>query len=99
MTLGIYVHLPFCRAHCAYCPFAISTDLSPQSAYFDALIREIDVPTHGEDTDTIFIVGGTPALTAPHSVTPVVTATPPGFQVADARTSASNSEIVPLIAR
>lgn len=41
MSLGLYVHLPFCTTHCTYCPFAISTDLSQQNAYTDALIREI----------------------------------------------------------
>ena len=24
MPLGLYIHLPFCRVHCTYCPFAIS---------------------------------------------------------------------------
>jgi oxygen-independent coproporphyrinogen-3 oxidase len=42
MSLGLYLHLPFCRVHCSYCPFAISTDLSLQDAYTEALIREVD---------------------------------------------------------
>ncbi|HEX7155418.1 MAG TPA: radical SAM family heme chaperone HemW [Thermoanaerobaculia bacterium] len=41
MTLGLYVHLPFCRVHCTYCPFAISTDLTLQDRYTEALLREI----------------------------------------------------------
>ncbi|HEX8407572.1 MAG TPA: hypothetical protein VF883_01825, partial [Thermoanaerobaculia bacterium] len=41
MSLGLYLHLPFCATHCTYCPFAISTDLSQQNDYTDALIREI----------------------------------------------------------
>ena len=41
MTLGIYVHLPFCRVHCTYCAFAISTDLGREEAYVEALVREI----------------------------------------------------------
>ena len=36
--LGLYVHLPFCRVHCTYCAFAISTDLTREHAYVDALI-------------------------------------------------------------
>lgn len=39
--LGLYLHLPFCAVHCTYCPFAISTDLSQQNEYTDALVREI----------------------------------------------------------
>ena len=41
MSLGLYVHLPFCHTHCTYCPFAISTDLSQQDAYTEALVREM----------------------------------------------------------
>jgi len=41
MSLGLYLHLPFCATHCTYCPFAISTDLSQQNEYTDALIREV----------------------------------------------------------
>src|SRR6266568_2411263 len=65
MSLGVYVHLPFCRVHCAYCPFAISTDLSLQNAYIDALIDEIAGRAGGEAVDTIFFGGGTPSRTAP----------------------------------
>ena len=42
MSLGAYVHLPFCSTHCTYCPFAISTDLGLQDAYTDAVIREVE---------------------------------------------------------
>ena len=41
MSLGVYVHLPFCSAPCTYCAFAISTDLGREGAYVDALVREI----------------------------------------------------------
>src|SRR2546423_13848296 len=61
--LGVYVHLPFCRVHCAYCPFAVSTDLSLQEAYIAALLREIEVRAGGESVDTIFFGGGTPSRT------------------------------------
>jgi oxygen-independent coproporphyrinogen-3 oxidase len=48
MSLGLYVHLPFCRTHCTYCPFVISTDLSMQDAYVDALVKEIAERASGE---------------------------------------------------
>jgi oxygen-independent coproporphyrinogen-3 oxidase len=62
MTLGIYVHLPFCRVHCTYCAFAISTDLSREPAYVEALVREIRQAA-GPDTpvDTLYFGGGTPS--------------------------------------
>lgn len=64
MSVGLYVHLPFCRVHCAYCPFAVSTHIEQQDAYVDALLREIDDRADGERVDTIFFGGGTPSRTS-----------------------------------
>ena len=61
---AVYVHLPFCRVHCTYCPFAISTDLSQQNAYTDALIREIRSRLNGEEIESIYLGGGTPSRTS-----------------------------------
>ena len=54
MPTGLYVHLPFCRVRCTYCPFAISTDLSRQDQYTDALIGEIAARGTSEEADTLF---------------------------------------------
>ncbi len=58
--LGLYVHLPFCRVHCTYCAFAISTDISLQQRYVDAVIAEIASRAAGEEVDTLYFGGGTP---------------------------------------
>jgi len=79
--LGIYVHLPFCRVHCAYCPFAVSTDLTLQDAYIGALIHEIEGRAGGEDVDTIFFGGGTPSRTAPGHLARIVAAIRERFDV------------------
>jgi len=63
VSVGVYIHLPFCRVHCTYCPFAISTDIALQDAYVDALIREIRSRVIG-DIDTIYFGGGTPSRTS-----------------------------------
>jgi len=63
MTLGLYLHLPFCRVHCTYCPFAVSTDLTQQDAYTAALVREIRVKQRHR-IDTIYLGGGTPSRTS-----------------------------------
>ncbi|HSP14704.1 MAG TPA: radical SAM family heme chaperone HemW [Thermoanaerobaculia bacterium] len=65
MSLGIYVHLPFCRTHCSYCAFAISTDVALQDEYAEAVVREI----HGSsglgppasEVESIYLGGGTPS--------------------------------------
>lgn len=65
MSLGLYVHLPFCRVHCTYCPFVISTDLSQQERYVDALLAEIATRTgNGEPAESLYFGGGTPSRTS-----------------------------------
>jgi oxygen-independent coproporphyrinogen-3 oxidase len=61
MATGIYVHLPFCRVHCTYCAFAISTDLALQDAYASAVLREIGAAPAGEKADSLYFGGGTPS--------------------------------------
>jgi oxygen-independent coproporphyrinogen-3 oxidase len=74
MSLGVYVHLPFCSTHCTYCPFAISTDLALQDAYTEAVVREVEnvgrasARPVGLKPDlrlqTLYFGGGTPSRTA-----------------------------------
>ena len=63
--LGLYIHLPFCRVHCAYCPFVVSTDDAMQDAYAESLVREITTRGGGEEVDTLYLGGGTPSRTPP----------------------------------
>ena len=61
--VGLYVHLPFCRVHCTYCPFAISTDISLEQKYVDAVVREIESATVAT-ADSLYFGGGTPSRTS-----------------------------------
>ena len=61
MSTGIYIHLPFCRVQCTYCPFAVSTDLRLEQAYTDALVGEIEAAGDLGPIDTLFLGGGTPS--------------------------------------
>src|SRR5262249_10769878 len=63
-VIGVYVHLPFCRVHCSYCPFAISTDIELQDRYVDALLREILCGAGNPAGDTVYFGGGTPSRTS-----------------------------------
>src|SRR5258705_6634364 len=73
-SVGIYVHLPFCRAHCTYCPFVISTDLSQQDAYIEALVEEIAAKAGGEAVDTLYFGGCTPSRTSAENLARAVRA-------------------------
>ncbi len=65
-TLGIYVHIPFCRAKCSYCAFVSQPGNEElQQAYVAALCREITAA--GGDfsafvVDSLFFGGGTPTV-------------------------------------
>ena len=67
--LGLYVHIPFCRSICSFCPYC-KTLYSEEacSRYIDALIREIHLAGSqipGKKTVTsLYFGGGTPALAA-----------------------------------
>jgi oxygen-independent coproporphyrinogen-3 oxidase len=65
MAQGIYVHFPFCRVHCSYCAFAVSTNDAMQDRYFAALEREIGERGRGEAADSVYFGGGTPSRTQP----------------------------------
>jgi oxygen-independent coproporphyrinogen III oxidase len=72
MSLGLYIHLPFCRVHCTYCPFAVSTDIRLQDQYTDALLAEVDARGDGAAVDSIFFGGGTPSRTSRENLTRIV---------------------------
>src|ERR1043166_6350876 len=81
MALGVYVHLPFCRVHCAYCPFAVSTKIGQQDDYTSALVREIGARATGERVGTIFFGGGTPSRTSRENLTRVAHALRTNFDI------------------
>jgi len=74
---GVYVHLPFCRVHCTYCPFAISTDIALQDAYVDALVREIGSRPRSTQIESVYFGGGTPSRTSMENLRRVVDAIAP----------------------
>ncbi|HEV7426607.1 MAG TPA: radical SAM family heme chaperone HemW [Thermoanaerobaculia bacterium] len=83
MPLGLYIHLPFCRVHCTYCPFAVSTDIRLQDQYTDALLAEIDARSNGERVDSIFLGGGTPSRTSRENLTRIVAHMRERFDIED----------------
>lgn len=71
MSVGIYLHIPFCKSRCSYCDFATDVYRNEQivERYVDALCAEIPGTT-GETfvADTIYFGGGTPSLLEPRQV-------------------------------
>lgn len=67
--LGLYIHIPFCRSLCNFCPYCKTVyDAGLCDQYIDALIREIHMvggQTEGRrEVTSLYFGGGTPALAA-----------------------------------
>jgi oxygen-independent coproporphyrinogen-3 oxidase len=77
--IGVYVHIPFCAAHCSYCHFVI--DLARGEVYErygDALTTEIAqwgqrLSSQGRQrADSLYIGGGTPSWMPTHLIGGIV---------------------------
>ncbi len=66
-TIGLYIHIPFCRSKCLYCDFCSfpHPEKGAMEAYADALQRDIiaHAPLCADYTvDSVFFGGGTPTI-------------------------------------
>jgi len=83
MSLGLYVHIPFCSAICNYCNFNRGLfDADLKARYVAALLGEIAAKGDGAAADTIYFGGGTPSLLEPSEIAAIITAVRDGFEVA-----------------
>lgn len=64
-TLGLYIHIPFCKAKCAYCDFySLAHSEEKMDAYVAALLHhleEVAPRAAGMQVDTVYFGGGTPS--------------------------------------
>lgn len=70
-SLGLYLHVPFCRTRCRYCDFyRVGENRGRMDRFVAALEREIDGWTalHGRRVATVFLGGGTPSLLEPEEI-------------------------------
>ena len=66
-SLGLYIHIPFCRSICNFCPYCkVPYDKDLCDRYIDALIQEIHLVGGSHNgkklTTSLYFGGGTPAL-------------------------------------
>ena len=65
---GIYVHVPFCHAKCAYCDFYSIADSRRSDEYVEAVIQEYRSrrwELGGQPVATLYFGGGTPSVLDP----------------------------------
>ena len=62
---SLYLHIPFCRAKCAYCDFLSFriNEYDDVALYVRLLIKEMEI-FRGESYSTVYIGGGTPSVLA-----------------------------------
>lgn len=68
-SLGLYVHIPFCRRICSFCPYCKEAYTAEKcDRYINALLQEIHMVGRQypgqKQTTSLYFGGGTPALAA-----------------------------------
>jgi putative oxygen-independent coproporphyrinogen III oxidase len=79
VTIGAYIHVPFCTKRCDYCAFATWTDRHHLvDRYLEAVRTDIlrAVEAGLAPVSTVFVGGGTPSLAPPDALMRVVGALP-----------------------
>jgi oxygen-independent coproporphyrinogen III oxidase len=84
MSLGLYLHIPFCAAICNYCNFNRGLyDGALKDRYVTALLAEIrQAAEPGTPADTVFFGGGTPSLLEPAEIARLITTCRESFDLA-----------------
>ena len=80
MSLGLYLHIPYCFSKCRYCDFySHPGERGVPDAYVDALLRELHrfAPDAPLRPDTLYFGGGTPSLLTPAQAERLIRAAEP----------------------
>ncbi len=74
MPTSLYVHIPFCLKRCAYCDF-VSSIYNPEkeTAYIEALKKEIQSLQISSPLISLYIGGGTPTALSTNSLSNLIT--------------------------
>ncbi len=87
-TLGLYLHIPFCKSKCRYCDFCSfpRQNGAAVEAYLAALSREI--AAYGREmcaytVETVYFGGGTPTYLSPDQLSALLLAVREHFAVAE----------------
>ena len=84
-TLGLYIHIPFCKSKCIYCDFySLAGAEGAMDRYVSALIRQLEelAPRcRANPVDTVYFGGGTPSYLGVKRLKKIVKAVFHGYQV------------------
>ncbi len=85
-TIGIYIHIPFCRGKCPYCDFfSIRGNKNDYISYVNILKENIKFWSNKTEktVDTIYIGGGTPSLIGADLIYEILKSVKNNFTVSD----------------
>ena len=85
-SLGLYIHIPFCRSKCLYCDFCsfVNKGEDEREAYVRELLKEIEQRSvAGYHVDTVYFGGGTPSLLSSEQIGRILESVRSNFEVAD----------------
>ena len=88
-TVGIYIHIPFCKQKCKYCDFTSFPCMEQRyDDYFKYLTQEItekaeELSTEDIEIDTVYIGGGTPSIVPEKYIETIVKLIYSKFKVVD----------------
>ena len=85
-SLGLYIHVPFCRSKCQYCDFysLACKDDKLMDGYLDAVcahIKEAGALAPGYKVDTVYFGGGTPSFLGADGLATILTTIRRNFDV------------------
>lgn len=83
-TLGIYIHIPFCKKKCPYCSFySVESSENLQDIYINKVCEEISKwsKTLKKQVNTIYFGGGTPSLINTNNISKILGAINNNFKV------------------
>jgi oxygen-independent coproporphyrinogen III oxidase len=76
VSLGIYIHIPFCLQKCSYCHFlSFPFESETESRYVKSILREMKSFAESQnidEVDSIFFGGGTPSLIPADSIAKIL---------------------------
>lgn len=85
MSLGLYLHIPFCRSRCHFCAFYLQIYREDRAKeYLTALFREIQLHAAlgtlgGHRLDTVYFGGGTPTALEPSDLCEILSCVQASF--------------------
>lgn len=83
-SIGIYIHIPFCRSKCNYCAFySVCADKSTTAAYCKSLIEQITKRGSNlfRPVSSVYFGGGTPSVLSAEQLTSILSAVKQSFSV------------------